>query len=60
MKKASSTIDANWTAANSIQTDSIRSARINVALLLAKAHAFRRIDMPPRNLWFLLVNRFFH
>jgi hypothetical protein len=49
MKKPSVTTDANWTAANSIQSESIRNARMTEALLLAKAKALRRMDMPPRN-----------
>ena len=50
MKKPSVTTDANWTAANSMQTESIRNARMTVARLLAKANALRRMDIPPRNL----------
>jgi hypothetical protein len=49
MKKPSSTTDANWTAANSIQIERIRNARMTTARLLAKANAPRRIDIPPRN-----------
>ena len=60
MKKPSNTIDANCTAANSIHTERIRNARMIVARLLAKARALRRIDIPPINLRFLLVNRSFH
>ena len=50
MKKPSVTTDANWTAANSIQSESIRNARMIEALLLAKTNALRRMDIPPRNL----------